>query len=69
MLTVLFEPTLMTRASLARADRSFAGCVAVLNIGHWKTMAALVETHEAGTGSFTFDNPDCGLGCPSSSPR
>ena len=49
---------------LAATGRSFEGCVAVLNNGHWVTMASRVTSHEAGTGNFTYDNPECGSSCP-----
>ena len=46
--------------SLGELGTSFEGCVGVLNIGHWKTMAATITNHTLNSSTFNYFNPDCG---------
>ena len=51
--------------SLASLGVSLAGCPAVLNIGHWTTMAGVVLNHTAGEQNFTYTTDTCGgRDCP-----
>ncbi len=40
---------------LAESGKDFTGCVAVLNIGHWRTWARRITDHRAGQGYFSYD--------------
>jgi hypothetical protein len=41
--------------SLAESGKDFTGCVAVLNIGHWRTWARRITDHNAGHDYFSYD--------------
>ena len=41
--------------SLAESGKDFKGCVAVLNIGHWRTWARRITDHRAGQDHFSYD--------------
>ena len=41
--------------SLAESGKDFTGCVAVLNIGHWRTWARRITDHSAGQDHFSYD--------------
>ena len=58
--------TTFDAGSLGDINASVADCVAILNIGHWVTMHALVENHTAGSSNFTYSRDNCGSrDCPS----
>jgi hypothetical protein len=42
--------------TLAETGVDFTGAVAVLNIGHWRTWARPILSHEKGSNRFTFDS-------------
>ena len=41
--------------SLAESGKDFTGCVAVLNIGHWRTWARQITDHSTGQDHFLYD--------------
>lgn len=42
-------------ASLVETGKDFTGCVAVLNIGHWRTWARRITDHGIGQDHFSYD--------------
>ena len=41
--------------ALAESGKDFTGCVAVLNIGHWRTWARRITDHRTGQDHFSYD--------------
>ena len=41
--------------ALAETGKDFTGCVAVLNIGHWRTWARRITGHRIGQDHFSYD--------------
>ena len=41
--------------ALAETGKNFTGCVAVLNIGHWRTWARRITSHRIGQDHFWYD--------------
>lgn len=57
------SPTSRTLAG--QTGVSFQGCVAVLNVGHWASMAATITAHAAGARTFDYLNRAAESGVPS----